>query len=160
MKNVEIQATVYSATREIDAVIRVAVATPIGKIPVSGHGQLRYDCTGAFSGTMSYNPVVRFFARIKGIALVTAMDGNIVSTDPVACNSSDVQMLFGRADVDSTLMKGWIKLATDSVPFRGPAWTVGDSTYHTVLSARIQNRPLSLHMNMYKHPQMLKAARK
>lgn len=160
MKNVELQATMHSDTREIDAVIRVAVATPIGRIPVSGHGQLKYDCAGAFSGTMSYNPIVRFFAKVNGVALVTALDGNIVTPDPVDCNSATVRRLVGRADVDSTLMKGWIKLADDSVPFRGPAWTFGDSTYHTVLTTRIQNRPMSLHMNMYKHPRMMKATRK
>lgn len=160
MKNVDLEATMKTQTREINAVIRVAVATPIGKIPVSGHGKLHYDCVGRFSGTMSYNPIVRFFAKLKGVALVTAMDGHIVSADPVNCSSSLVRTLTGRADVDSTLMKGWIKIAGDSVPFRGRAWTFGDSTYHSILSARMDNRPLELHINMYKHPRMMRAVKK
>jgi hypothetical protein len=160
MKNVELHATLNAQTREIEALIRVAVATPIGKIPVSGHGALKYNCAGSFSGTMSYNPIVRFFAKIKGVALVTALDGEIMTADPVDCSSSQVRTLTGRADVDSTLMKGWIKLGTDSVPFRGPAWTFGDSTYHSILAARMQDKPMELHINMYKHPRMMKSARK
>lgn len=160
MRNAELQATLNSGTRQIDAVIRVAVSTPIGKIPVSGHGALQYNCAGSFSGKMSYNPIVRFFAKIKGVGLVTALDGHIVTSDPVDCASSLVRTLNGRADVDSTVMKGWIKMVGDSVPFRGPAWTFGDSTYHSVLSARLQDKPLELHINMYKHPRMMKAARK
>ncbi len=160
MKNVDLQATIHSRTRAIDAVIRVAVATPIGRIPVSGHGALKYNCAGYFSGTMSYNPIVRLFAKIKGVALVTALDGRIVTVDPVDCTSALVRTLTGRADVDSTDMKGWIKMAGDSVPFRGPAWTYGDSTYHSVLSARVANKPIELHINMYKHPRMMTGVRK
>jgi hypothetical protein len=160
MKNVEMQATLHADTRQIDAVIRVAIATPIGKIPVSGHGKLEYSCAGTFTGTMAYNPIVRFFAKIKGVALVTALDGHVVTVEPVDCTSSLVRKLVGRADVDSTLMKGWIKMGADSVGFRGPAWTFGDSTYHSVLATHLENKPLELHINMYKHPRMMKAARK
>jgi hypothetical protein len=160
MKNIELHATLTPHTREVDATIRVAVSTPVGRIPVSGHGRLQYNCAGAFSGTMSYNPIVRFFARIKGVGLVTALDGHIVSEGPVDCSSSHVRTFIGSADVDSTLMKGWIKMAGDSVPFRGPAWTFGDTTYHSILTTRIKDRPLDLHINMYKHPRMMKAARK
>ena len=160
MKNVELHATVNAQTREIEALIRVAVATPIGKIPVSGHGALKYNCAWSFAGTMSYNPLVRFFAKLKGVALVTALDGEIVTSDPVDCSSSEIRTLIGRADVDSTLMKGWIKLGVDSVPFRGPAWTFGDSTYHSVLAARMQDKPMELRINMYKHPRMMKGAKK
>lgn len=160
MKNVELQATLRAQTREIDAVIRVSVATPIGRIPVSGHGVLKYNCAGSFSGTMSYNPIVRFFAKIKGVKLVTALDGEIKHTDPIDCSSTLVRTLAGMADVDSTLMKGWIKMGSDSVPFRGPAWTHGDSTYHSILATRMENKPVELHINMYKHPRMMKSARK
>jgi hypothetical protein len=160
MKNVEIRATLRPDNREVDATIRVAVATPIGRIPVSGRGQLHYDCEGLFSGTMSYNPVVRFFARLKGVALVTAMDGRFITAKPIDCTASAPRAMNGRADVDSTLMRGWITIDSDTVPFRGPAWTHGDSTYHTVLSAERANRPLTLHMNMYKHPRMMQSRRK
>lgn len=57
-------------------------------------------------------------------------------------------------------MKGWVKMGVDSVPFRGPAWTHGDSTYHSVLAAHMENKPVELHINMYKHPRMMKSARK
>lgn len=159
MKNVELYATVKSETREVEAVIRVAVATPIGKIPVSGHGALKYNCAGSFSGTMSYNPIVRFFARLKGVALVTALDGRLVTGEPVDCSSASQTTFVGRADVDSTLMKGWIKMGVDSVNFHGPAWTFGDSTYHSILAAQMRGRPMELHINMYKHPRMMKNAR-
>lgn len=160
MKNAELHATLNAETRQIDAVIRVAVSTPIGRIPVNGHGVLQYNCTGSFSGRMSYNPIVRFFAKIKGVALVTALDGHIVTAEPVDCTSSLVRTLTARAEVDATVIKGWIKMEGDSVPFRGPAWTFGDSTYHSVLSTRLQDKPLELHINMYKHPRMMKAAKK
>lgn len=160
MKNVELQATLRPESREIEAIIRVAVATPIGRIPVSGHGQLRYDCEGVFSGTMSYNPIVRFFARLKGVALVTAMDGRIVTAEPIDCSATSPHTMTGRADVDSTLMSGWVTLDRDSIPFRGPAWTHGDSTYHTILSAGRAGKPLTLHMNMYKHPRMMRVQRR
>lgn len=159
MKNVELHATLNAHTREVQAMIRVAVATPIGKIPVNGHGTLKYNCAGSFSGTMSYNPIVRFFAKIKGVALVTALDGDFVSADRVDCSSALVRTLTGRADVDSTVMKGWVKLGADSVYFLGPAWTFGDSTYHSVLAARLQGKPIELRINMYKHPRMMKGAR-
>ena len=160
MKNVELYATVTGENRQVEAIVRVAVATPIGKIPVSGHGQLKYNCTGSFSGTMSYNPIVRFFAKIKGVALVTAMDGQLVSAEPVDCSATLRRTFVGRADVDSTAMKGWIKMGADSVVFNGPAWTFGDSTYHSILGANMQNTPLELHINMYKHPRMMKGAKK
>ena len=160
MKNVEMHATLRAATREVDAVIRVAISTPIGRIPVSGYGKLKYDCDGVFSGSMTYNPIVRFFARIKGVALVTALDGQVITADPVDCTSSTERKLLGKAEVDSTIMKGWIKMSGDSVPFRGPTWTLGDSTYHSILATRLENKPVELHINMYKHPRMMKSARK
>ncbi len=157
MKDVEIQATLHPVSREVNAVIRVAVSTPVGRIPVSGHGRLKYSCDGLFRGSMSYNPIVRFFAKLKGVALVTALDGKMVTTEPIDCNASLTRTLVGRADVDSTLMKGWIKLGSDSTTFSGPAWTFADSTYHSILSAHRTERPLMLHINMYKHPRMMKA---
>lgn len=160
MKNVEMEAVFRPETRVIEAVLRVAVATPIGKIPVTGHGILHYMCDGTFHGTMSYNPIVRFFARLKGVALVTALDGRLASTEPFDCSPTRVRILTGRANVDSTLMSGWVKIDSDSVPFRGPAWTFGDSTYHSVIGATLANRQTELHINMYKHPRMMRRARK
>lgn len=157
VKNVEMEALFRPQTRAVEAVLKVAVATPIGKIPVSGHGKLHYKCDGSFRGTMSYNRIVRFFARLKGIALVTALDGRIFTDEPMDCSGSQVHALIGRAHVDSTLMSGWVKIEGDSVSFSGPAWTFGDSTYHSLLDAKLRNKPLKLQISMYKHPRMMKA---
>ena len=151
MRDIELSGILRGATREIAAEFKVAVATPIGRLPVTGHGRLKYDCGGSFRGSIGYHPIVRLFARIKGLALVKSLDGTIKFEKPPHCSSMSQYALRGRAAVDSTTMAGWVRMGGDSINFRGPTWIAAD-IYHGVLKANYRNNPFEMRINMYETP--------
>ncbi len=99
---------------------------------------------------MSYSPIVRFFARLKGVKLVTALDGHIAGLNANDCETFSMLTWLGRAKVDSTILSGWVKVGGDSIILRGSVWNMGDSSYHSVLAFSRGGVPLQLHINMYK----------
>lgn len=136
----------------VQVVLQAKVATPIGRVPINGHVRLRYDCDARFSGTISYHPLVRLLAKIKGLQLVTATDGRAVVSDslgPQACPALQANSIEGQASVEALQLSGFIKLDAESLFFRGPAWLVGDTLYHSRFNTRVRERDVLVEMNLY-----------
>jgi hypothetical protein len=126
-RDLELRGMIRQAQREAIVQLRAHVATPFGRIPVTGYGNLRYDCAGAFSGTVDYKPVIRLLAQLKGIDLVRTIEGRLTFSVPPDCDSGPDLVLAGRAYIDSLQVRGWFRLANDSTTFRGVTWWDGES---------------------------------
>jgi hypothetical protein len=156
MRDLQLRGSLKDSTRHIEMVAKATIGTPLGRVPVNAYIHIDFDCTSGFVGTVTYSRLVRFFAKLKGIDLVVAMDGTVQSTDSSAtesCMTLAAASFLGQALVDTTVMSGWVKLANDSIPFRGPAWMSGDTSYHTSLVAMRAGRQFDLRVNMYESPQ-------
>ena len=133
MREVTLLGVMRPEPREVSAQIIATIGTPIGKIPIRGKLFMRVACAGTFRGTISYHPMVRFFARIKGVDLISDLDGAIAPLQAETCAALTADSIHGKAVVEKTQLRGALSLAGDSVRFSGPTWMVGDSTYHGLL---------------------------
>lgn len=149
MRDVAIRGEASGAVRQVKVVLEARIGTPIGKVPINGHLRLEYDCESAFSGTISYNPIVRLFAKIKGVDLITVVKGAVEVEEGESCPAMDVRMIRGRAQVDTTQLSGLILFDGDSLPFRGPAWMVGDTSYHAKLAASLRGKAVHMTVSMF-----------
>jgi hypothetical protein len=149
MRDVSLAGVIDPAQRSLAAKVVAAIGTPFGKIPITGHLKIRIDCQGAFAGTISYHPVVRFLARVKRVDLVTELDGSIAQDADSGCSPLAADTVRGAAVVEKTQLSGGLRMAGDSVRFVGPAWTVGDSTYHSLVRVTRATRTLDLRVNLY-----------
>ena len=66
-----------------------------------------------------------------------------------ACPVMDAKNIQGRAEVEVTELSGWLNIDSDSLGFRGPAWMMGDSSYHALLAGTHRGRRLQMSVNMY-----------
>jgi len=149
MRDVAIRGRAHGLSREVNVVLRARIATPIGKIPIDGHMRLLYDCTSAFTAKVSYNPFVRFFAKLKRVDLITEIDGRVQIDSAPPCPTMDAQRILGRAEIEVTQLSGWLNIDNDSLAFRGPAWMMGDSSYHALLAGTHRGRRMQMSVNMY-----------
>lgn len=149
MRDLALTGSADSASKAVRMVIEASIATPFGRIPFRGHVRLNYDCASRFNARVSYHPVMRFLAKLKGVDLITVIDGNVRMDEGSSCPVLAVRQMRGRALVDVTQMSGWLTLDGDSLDFRGPAWMIGDSSYHSTLTSMRSGRPLELSVNMY-----------
>ncbi|MEK7401199.1 MAG: hypothetical protein AABZ80_02430 [Gemmatimonadota bacterium] len=149
MKDVAIRGSAVAATRAIALVVQSVIGTPIGRIPVNARMRLTYDCQSRFTGAVTYHPLVRLFAKIKGVDLVAHMQGSVSQEGGGDCPLMDAPDIQGRAKADATEMSGFIWLGRDSLGFRGPAWMLGDTSYHSVLAAQRGARKIVLRVSMY-----------
>lgn len=149
MRDVSLSGVVNPAERSMAASVVAAIRTPLGKIPIRGNLRIRIACTGAFSGTISYHPMVRLLARLKRVDLVTELDGAVAHDAGSECAPLSADTVRGLATVDKTELRGGVRVAGDSVHFTGPAWTVGDSTYHSILRVTSASRSVELQVNLY-----------
>jgi hypothetical protein len=149
MRDVSLTGVIDPAQRSVAAKVVAAIGTPFGKVPITGHLKIRIDCQGAFAGTISYHPVVRFLARVKRVDLVTELDGSVAHDASESCAPLAADTVRGAAVVEKTQLSGGLRVAGDSVQFVGPAWTVGDSTYHSLLRVTRATRTLDLRVNLY-----------
>lgn len=65
------------------------------------------------------------------------------------CKQLSADTVQGKAVVERTELRGALALAADSVHFAGPAWSVGDSTYHSVVRVTRADRVIALRINLY-----------
>jgi hypothetical protein len=149
MKDVAIRGNALGHVKEVDIVLEAGIGTIFGRIPIRGNTHLTYDCNSTFTGKVSYSGWVRVIAKVKGVDLLTDMDGTVAIPDRPECPVLSVQSIVGHAAADTTQFYGWLKMDRDSLSFRGPAWMVGDSSYHATLSAVHRGKPLELRVNMY-----------
>lgn len=139
-RDMELRGVIRPSTRDVKAELRAFVSTPFGSIPVTGYGALTYTCTGQFSGTIEYNPIIRALARLKGIELITRLDGRVAQDGNTECGRGPDMVLAGRAVIDSLSVSGWVRVAADSVAFRGIAWFDGKAHHGEVESVRRHNK--------------------
>lgn len=135
----------------VSLVVRATIGTPLGRIPINSYMRLSYDCAAEFRGRMSYHPLVRVFAKVKGMDLIRTVNGRIESDSAGAgaCPGQTVGQIAGAARVDAMMLSGFLRLDGDSVGFGGPSWMAGDTSYHSVLSAERGGRRLVLTVSMY-----------
>lgn len=156
MRDVSIRGRAMSAPGGgvVQVILRAMVGTPIGRVPINGHVHIRYDCEARFTGRITYHPLVRLLAKIKGLELVTGTDGHAVLGDSTAtrpCPALDVANIQGQASVQELQLSGFVRFDADSIAFRGPAWLEGDSVYHSRLTARAWNRDILVVVNLHEH---------
>jgi hypothetical protein len=149
MKDVAIYGSAVGPSRQVKIVLEAGIGTIFGRIPIRGNTVITYDCQSAFTGKVSYSGWVRFFAKLKRVDLLTDMDGTLAIQDRPACPALSVDSIVGQASADTAQFYGWLKMDRDSLSFRGPAWMMGDSSYHATLTAVHRGRQLELRVNMY-----------
>ena len=149
MKDVAIRGNAIGTTKEVRIVLEAGIGTIFGRIPIRGTTLLTYDCNSSFKGKVSYSAWVRLFAKLKRVDLLTDIDGTVSMPERPECPLLTVDTILGQAAVDTSLLSGWVRMDRDSLSFRGPAWMMGDSSYHANLSALHRGRPLEMRVNMY-----------
>ena len=127
-----IRAAIVETSHEIHGSIGTSVATPIGRLPVKGRLAAGFTCDGAFTGTVGYSLLVRIGARLKGIGLVTALEGQLPPSALSECTLS-VESLSGRFGITDSTLTGSISSGTDSLAITGVLRASGDTAYHAAL---------------------------
>jgi hypothetical protein len=149
MKDVDIRGRAVAPTREVRIVLEAGIGTIFGRVPIRGNTLLTYDCSSAFKGRVSYSAWVRFFAKLKGVDLLTDIDGTVAVAERPECPVVSADVIVGYASVDTSQLSGWVKLDRDSLSFAGPAWVMGDSSYHATLTTSLRGKQVELRVNMY-----------
>ena len=127
-----IRAAILEPSHEIHGSIGTAVATPLGRLPVKGRLAAAYSCEGAFTGTVGYSLLVRIGARLKGIGLVTALEGQLPPSALSECTLS-VESLSGRFGITDSTVTGSISSGMDSIAVTGVLRAAGDTAYYAAL---------------------------
>jgi hypothetical protein len=128
-----IRAAIVAPSHEIHGSIGTSVATPFGRLPVKGRMAAGFTCDGAFTGTVAYSLLVRIGARLKGIGLVTALEGQLPPSALSACTPYVVAFTGQFGITDSTLT-GSISTGTDSLAITGVLRASGDTAYYAALA--------------------------
>ena len=149
MRDLAIRGNAVASQREVRIVMEAGIGTILGRIPIRGNTHVTYDCNSTFTGKVSYSGWVKLFAKLKRVDLLTEMDGVVAIQDRPDCPVLAVQAIIGRAVVDTSQLSGWLKLDGDSLSFGGPAWLVGDSSYHASLTATHRGKQVEMRVNMY-----------
>jgi hypothetical protein len=127
-----IRAAILEPSHEIHGSIGTSVATPFGRLPVKGRVAAGFTCDGAFTGTVGYSLLVRIGARLKGIGLVTALEGQLPPAALSQCTPS-VSSVSGRFGITDSIVTGSISTGTDSLAITGVLRASGDTAYHAAL---------------------------
>ena len=148
VSDIAVRAAVHTAEREVHGTIGTAVSTPFGSLPVSGRVRLAHACDGTFTGTVRYAFLVRLGAHLKGIALVSAMDGRF---PPMAMADCDIVAthLAGQFRISDSTVTGSVRTAADSMAIHGTIRAVGDTAYHVMLSPVGSEPPDTTFVNLY-----------
>ena len=148
VSDIAVRADVHNAEQEVHGTIGTAVSTPFGAMPVSGRVRLAHGCDGAFTGTVRYAFLVRLGARLKGISLVTAMDGRVPPMAMADC-AIVATHLAGQFRISDSTVTGSVRTAADSMAIHGTIRAVGDTAYHVLLSPVASEPPDTTFVNLY-----------
>ena len=149
MREVVVLGVMRPEPREVSAHVIATIGTLIGNIPIRGKILVHVACEGTFRGKISYHPMVRFFARLKGVDLISDLDGSIAPPRVNSCATLTADSIHGKAVVERRQLRGAVMLAGDSVRFSGPTWMVGDSTYHGLIRLTRGSSLVDVHVNLY-----------
>jgi hypothetical protein len=155
MRNLEIRGAFVGADQRVEAALQAWVATPFGRVPITGRAHVDVACNYTFTGTIGYSGIVRVLAHLKGIGLVTYLRGDVKSDRPLGCDlmRSAADSMRGQVRSESSMLTGWIIFGGDSARFSGPTRTIGDTAYHTRLTLRRGGRRHVVQLWMFERPQ-------
>lgn len=128
--------------------ISTSVSTLVGPLPVHGRVAATHTCEGSFTGTVRYSALVRFAARLKGVHLVTALDGQVSRPDTTSC-VVPAETVRGRFWLTDTLLTGHVLAGDSVVTIVGIVRAVGDSAYHAELSPVSGASPPLVSLHLY-----------
>ncbi len=134
--------------REMRGTIGTSVSTPFGALPVSGHAVVSHSCDGTFAGAVSYSFLIRLGARLKKIALVSAIDGRFAHSALAGCSLSGGP-LSGQFRISDSTITGSILASTDSLSVHGVVRAIGDTAYQVVLTALAEYPADTVFANLY-----------
>lgn len=149
MRDVSIRGSATAATREVALVVQTVIASRLGRFAVNARMHLTYDCRSHFTGTVAYHPLVRLFARIKRLDLITRVVGSVEAAGATGCPALDVKDIHGGAKAEATELAGYVWLGRDSLGFHGPAWMLGDTSYHSVVASHRGLHKIVLRVSMF-----------
>jgi hypothetical protein len=132
VSDLAIRAATLSGSHEIHGTIGTSVATPFGRLPVTGRVSSRYECDGSFEGTVRYRWLVRLGARVKGIGLVNALEGQLAPSVLSECELP-VETLSGYFRITGGTLAGHVMSGTDSIALGGTLRASGDTAYHAAV---------------------------
>lgn len=148
VEKLTIRAQGSAPLRELHGTIGTSVSTPLGALPVSGRAVVTHSCDGTFAGVVRYSFLIRLGARLKKIALVSAIEGRVTVPAPADCTLSDGP-LSGQFQISDSTITGLISASADSLPVHGVVRAVGDTAYQVVLTALADNPADTVFVNMY-----------
>lgn len=148
VESIAIRATVSAPLHEVRGTIGTSVSTPFGALPVSGRVVVTPACDGTFAGVVRYSFLIRLGARIKGIALVSALDGRVARSALLDCALSAGE-LSGLLQISDSTVTGSIRGTADSLPVRGVVRAIGDTAYQVVLTALANEAADTVFVNLY-----------
>ena len=134
--------------REVHGTIGTSVSTPFGALPVSGRAIVTHSCDGTFAGVVSYSFLIRLGARLKKIALVSAIDGRVAPQSLAGCTLSGAT-LSGQFQISDSTITGSILISDDSLPVLGVVRAVGDTAYQVILTALAEDATDTVFVNLY-----------
>lgn len=149
LKDVDVRGAVHPVSREVKGIVATAVHIPFGQLRVKGRARASYGCDATFSGTISYGGLVRFFARLKDVSLVTVLDGSIESPEAWSCDVP-ADSLRGHFSLRDSVLTGHLHFGGDSITMSGPIWTHGDTTFHSILGTTRRGSTYTVRINFYK----------
>lgn len=126
-------AAIAAESQAVRGTIGTSVSTPIGRLPVKGRVTAVYTCDGAFSGTVGYSFLVRLGAGLKGVGLVTSLDGQLAPTAVSECRLG-VESLAGRFRITDSTITGYVQSGEDSMEIGGTLRAFGDTAYHATVT--------------------------
>lgn len=135
-------------SRQLEGRISTTVASPIGQLPVSGRVLARRTCDGTFAGTVTYSTIVRLAARLKGVRLITALDGRVHPSDTSSCAIA-AETLFGQFRLADSVLIGDVRTEETVWIVLGIVRALGDSAYHAELSTASATHPATVSLYLY-----------
>ncbi|MGQ0714908.1 MAG: hypothetical protein ACT4PJ_14485 [Gemmatimonadaceae bacterium] len=134
--------------RQLESTVSTAVSSPIGRIPVTGRVFAHRACDGAFAGTVTYSRWVRLVARLRGISLVTALDGRLHDADPASCTEM-ASTLSGRFRLADSVVIGDLATEIGAWVIVGVVRAVGDSAYYAELTMAAATNRAAVSVHLY-----------
>lgn len=135
-------------SRQLEGTVSTAVRSPIGRISVAGRVVAHQACDGTFTGTVTYSRWVRLAARLKGVSLVTALDGRLHDADVRSCTGVAVT-LSGQFRLADSVVLGDLTTETTAWVIAGVVRAVGDTAYHAELDVAATTERATVSLDLY-----------
>jgi len=134
LDDVELRGRLEPVVRHITARIGTTVHVPFGSIDVSGHVSAQYECTGAFSGTVTYSRVIRVLAAIKHVTLVSSVSGRAEPGVEFDCDAPR-DSIGGDFHIRDSVLTGLVRYGSERLSVRGHVARDGPAYDVTLFSA-------------------------